>query len=67
MTSDATLEGGGFREGRCRLDVEAGSQKLIMIQACGHSVTGDCNLRKEGLDLVACDRAGVVVHLVDEP
>jgi hypothetical protein len=34
MTSDATLEGSGVRKGRCRLGVEAGSQKLIMIQAC---------------------------------
>jgi hypothetical protein len=67
MTSNTTIEGNGVRKGRCRLDVEAGSQKLIMIQACGHSVTSDCNLRKDVLDLVACDRAGVAVHLVDEP
>jgi hypothetical protein len=67
MTSDATLEGSGVREGRCRLGVKAGSQKLIMIQARGQSVTSDCNVGEDVLDLVAWDRAGVVAHLVDEP
>jgi hypothetical protein len=67
MTSDATLEGSGVREGRCRLGVEAGTQTLVMIQAHGQSVTSDCNMRKDVLDLVVWDYAGVVVHLVDEP
>ena len=53
MTSDATLEGGGFREGRCRLGVEAGSHKLVMIQARNQSVTSDDNVRDGGLELVA--------------
>jgi len=67
MPSDATLEDGGFCEGRCRLIVEAGSQKLVMIQACCQSVTSNCNVRNVGLELVAWDSAGVVTHVVDEP
>jgi hypothetical protein len=67
MTSNATLEGSGVREGPCRLGVEAGSQKLIMVEARNQSVTSDCNVGEDVLDLGAWDHAGVVVHLVDEP
>jgi hypothetical protein len=51
--SDATLEGRGFREGRCRLGVEAGGQQLVVIQASGQSVTSDRKVRKNLLDLGA--------------
>ena len=33
VAGDETLEGGSVREGRCGLAVEAGGQKLVMIQA----------------------------------
>ena len=66
MTSDATLKGGGFREGRCRLGVEAGSHKLVMIPARNQSVTSDVNVRDGRLELVAWDRNVVVAHVIDE-
>ena len=42
MTSDATIKGGGFREGRCRLGVEAGSHKLVVVRSRGWKTIPDC-------------------------
>ena len=64
---DTTLEGCSVREGHCGLGVEAGGQKLIMIQAFNQSVTSNVDeVGHDVIDLVARDRAGVVEQLEDE-